>query len=341
MKFIIENLETEIIFNKNLLTELDQDENNVYIIDVKVFELFNATLSLIKDHSRIFKLEANEQNKNLDTLQKIYKFLQANNVNRSNLIIGIGGGVTTDITAFASATYKRGCRLILVPTTLLGMVDAAVGGKTGVNFDSIKNGIGCFYPAKKVIIDTDYLETQPKADYRDGFVEIVKMSFLPHSNLAEMLCDEQNIERMIQEAIRTKMELCQQDLHDRSSRRLLNLGHTFGHVLESISNYKIPHGTAVAIGIRAAVRFSLQKGFIESSVCEQIEKKLDLFDLPASFPSKYLFQLLENGTSILKQDKKADQKINLVLFKDLQELFVYKTDNSTDVINILHEFADA
>jgi len=341
MKFIIENLEAEIIFSKNLLTKLDQDENNVYIIDAKVFELFSATLSPIKDHSRIFKLEAYEQNKNLDTLQKIYKFMKVNNVNRNNLIIGIGGGVTTDITAFASATYKRGCRLTLVPTTLLGMVDAAIGGKTGVNFDNIKNGIGCFYPAEKVIIDTDFLETQQKADYRDGFVEIIKMSFLPNSNLAEMLFNEQNIEGIIKETIRTKMELCQQDLHDRSYRRLLNLGHTFGHVLESISNYKITHGTAVAIGIRAAVRFSLQKGFIDISVCEQIERKLDLFDLPASFPSKYLSQLLDNGASILKQDKKADHKINLVLFKDLQELFVYKTDNSTEVIKILHEFADA
>jgi len=142
MKFIIENLETEIIFSKFFLTEFDKDENNVYIIDAKVLELFNAT-------------------------------------------------------AFASATYKRGCRLILVPTTLLGMVDAAIGGKTGVNFDNIKNGIGCFYPAEKVIIDTDFLETQQKADYRDGFVEIVKMSFLPHSNLAEMLFNEQNIEGII------------------------------------------------------------------------------------------------------------------------------------------------
>ena len=341
MKFIIENLETEIIFSNNLLTELDQDENNVYIVDAKVFELFSATLSPIKDHSRIFKLEASEQNKNLVTLKKIYKFMQANNVNRSSLIIGIGGGVTTDITAFASATYKRGCRLVLIPTTLLGMVDAAIGGKTGVNFDNIKNGIGCFYPAEKVIIDTNFLETQLKADYRDGFVEIVKMSFLPHSKLAEMLCNEQNVEEIIKEAIRTKMELCKQDLHDRSSRRLLNLGHTFGHVLESISNYEISHGTAVAIGIRAAVRFSFQKGFIESSVSEQIERKLDLFDLPASFPNKYLSQLLENGTTILKQDKKADYKINLVLFKGLQELIVFKTDDNTEVINILQEFVDA
>ena len=341
MKFIIENLETEIIFSKFFLTEFDKDENNVYIIDAKVLELFNATLSPIKDHSRIFKLEASEQNKNLDTLQQIYKFLQANNVNRNNLIIGIGGGVTTDITAFASATYKRGCRLILVPTTLLGMVDAAIGGKTGVNFDNIKNGIGCFYPAEKVIIDTDFLETQQKADYRDGFVEIVKMSFLPHSNLAEMLFNEQNIEGIIKQAIRTKMELCQQDLHDRTSRRLLNLGHTFGHILESISNYKISHGTAVAIGIRAAIRFSFQKGFIDNSVCEQIERELDLFEFPTSFPAKYLSQLLENGASILKQDKKADHKINLVLFKGLQELFVFKTDNSTEVIKILHEFVYA
>lgn len=341
MKFKIKKSNMEIEYKSNLLNLIELRDDHVYIIDSKVYTLFKKVFDPIKDHSRIFIYEASEHTKNLDSLQRIYKFFHTNQVNRNSMIYGVGGGVTTDITALAASTYKRGCRLILIPTTLLGMVDAAIGGKTGINFENIKNGIGSFYAAEKVIIATDFLQTQQEIDYKDGFVEIVKMSFLPQSHLHKIFSKEQNIEDIIKEAIRTKLELCQHDMYDIGSRRLLNLGHTFGHVLESISNYEIPHGTAVAIGIRAAVKFSLQKGFINNDVYGQIENRMNEFELPATFLTKYRPQLLQNGVSILKQDKKADDKINLVLFKGLQDLFVYNTKNGIEVISILQEFTNA
>ncbi len=331
----------KIEFIKDLSGMIESGDNQVYIIDSNVYNLYKKLFHSIKDHSLIFIYEANEQTKNFDSLQRIYNFLYANNINRNSIIYGIGGGITTDITAFAASTYKRGCRLILIPSTLLGMVDASIGGKTGINYYNIKNGIGSFYTAEKVIINTNFIKTQPKADYRDGFVEIVKMSFLQQSNLHKVLSEQQNIEDIIKEAISTKMEMCRNDLHDKSSRRLLNLGHTFGHILESISNYEISHGTAVAIGIRAAARFSLQKSFIDNTIYSQIENTLNKFELPATFLAKYLPQLLENGISILKQDKKADDKINLILFKGLQNLIVFRTEDCIEVINILREFANA
>ncbi|MDO9577423.1 MAG: 3-dehydroquinate synthase family protein [Candidatus Cloacimonadales bacterium] len=341
MKFKIENSEIEIIFTNDLSPEFKKKVNQVYVIDAKVFELYKELFGHIKDQSRIYLFTASEQTKNLDSLREIYKFLKNKNVNRSSRIFGVGGGVTTDITGFAAATYKRGCRLALVPTTLLGMVDASIGGKTGINLENIKNGIGSFYPAEKVIINSDFLKTQTEPDFKDGFVEIVKMSFLENSKLLEMLQKKANIEEIIKEAIRTKMELCQDDLQDKNSRRLLNLGHTFGHVLESVSNYRISHGTAVSIGIRAAAKFSLKKDFITAELYDQIAEKLDEFEFLVSFSEKYLPVLLEKGEAILKQDKKADDKINLILFKGLQELFVYKTENSSEVLNVLREFADA
>ncbi len=330
----------EIEFQVDLKKVLSKYQEEYFIIDSILYKLYKELFVGALNPKKIFQLVAKEKNKNIDTVLNIYEFFLQSNATRNSCIIAIGGGITTDIAAFAASTYKRGCGLILIPTTLLGMVDAAIGGKTGINYENIKNGIGSFYPAEKVIINTDFLGTQLEADYKGGFVEIIKMSFLPTSNLPEMLNNEQNIEEIIKEAIRTKIKLCQQDLHDKSSRRLLNLGHTFGHILESISNYKIPHGAAVAVGIRAAIRFSLKKGFIDSEVYRRIEKRLDKFDLPASFPGKYLPQLLEKGIFILKQDKKADDKLNLVLFKGLQELFFYKTENSIEVISTLQEFAD-
>lgn len=341
MKFKIENSNMEIEYTKNLLNLIEHGDNKVYIIDSKVHILHKKVFNEIKDHSRIYIYKASEHTKNFDSLQRIYKFLQVNQVNRNSIIYGMGGGITTDITAFAASTYKRGCRLIIIPTTLLGMVDAAIGGKTGINFESIKNDIGSFYPAEKVIINTNFLKTQLEADYKDGIVEIIKMSFLPHSNLHNILSEKHKIEDVIKEAIRTKMEMCRHDLYDKSSRKLLNLGHTFGHVLESISNYEISHGTAVAIGIRAAARLSLQKGFIEKETQKAIEKRLDNFDLPTSFNSKYLHKIIKNGECILKQDKKADDKINLILFKGIRELFIYRTENSCEVINIFKEISNA
>ena len=340
MKFINEHLNTEIVFNENILSALDLSDTGVFIIDSNVFRLYNNLFKLIKDQSRIFIYEANEHAKNNDSLQKIYTFLNTNNVKRNNIIIGIGGGITTDIAAFAASTFKRGCRLVLIPTTLLGMVDASIGGKTGINYENIKNGIGSFYPAEKVIINLDFLKTQTKADYRDGFVEIIKMSFLPQSNLDKTLSGNKNIEEIIKEAIRTKLELCQKDLHDKSSRRLLNLGHTFGHVLESISNYETSHGAAVAIGIRAAAKLSLQKEFIDERAYNKILSRMNKYEFPISFSKKYLALLLEQGIPKLKQDKKADDKINLILFKDLDELFVFQTDNYEEIVSTLKEFSD-
>jgi len=338
VKYKLENKDIEIIFSNKIFSEGTSRNDSVYVIDSKVYKLFRTLFDSTGD--RIFVFDANEHSKDYVSLQKIYKFLYANDVKRNSIVFGIGGGVTTDITAFAAGTFKRGCRLILIPTTLLGMVDAAIGGKTGINFKNIKNGIGSFYPAEKVIINTDFLATLPETAHKDGLVEIIKKSFLPQSKLADMLENNNSIEEIIEEAIKTKLNLCVQDLHDKGPRRFLNLGHTFGHVLESISNYEISHGTAVVIGIRAAARFSVKKGFINSEVCQEIENRLNRFDLAKSYPREYQHLLREHGITKLKQDKKADTMINLILFKDIQNLFVFQTNDHQEIINTLIELSD-
>jgi 3-dehydroquinate synthase len=340
MKYQLENKKIEIVVASKLSNELTLEQNCVYVIDKKVYELFQQDFNSISDETRILLFEANEQSKNLASLPKIYAFFKAKNVHRRTLIYGIGGGVTTDITAFAASTYKRGCRCILIPTTLLGMVDAAIGGKTGINFENIKNGIGSFFPAEKVVLDEKYLETLSNSKLQAGMVEIIKMSFLSNTNLPELLERNATLIDLIREAIKTKMDICVHDLEDKNTRRMLNLGHTFGHVLESVSDYVISHGTAVSIGIRAAARLSRNLEFIPKSVCEQIENRMDDHNLPKSFPTKYLKGINKNGREVLKQDKKADTQVNLVLFKNLQKLFVYRTDESDEVLDVLREFAN-
>ena len=338
MKFRIGNSETEIEFTSDLKHALHSQPECVFIIDAKILDLYQDLLNDVD--RRVFRFEARERHKSLAAMQKIYEFLAENYVKRSSFIVGIGGGITTDLAAFAASTFKRGCRLILVPTTLLGMVDAAVGGKTGLNFNGIKNGIGSFYPAEKVMINTDFLKTLPDKEIQEGMVEIVKMSFLPKSNLAGLLAKKERIETIIEEAVRTKMDLCRNDPADKAARRFLNLGHTFGHVLETVSDYAIPHGTAVAVGIRAAAELSFRRNNISPDSYQNILKRLDDYDLPATYPQKYLPQLKNMGESTIWQDKKADKKINLILFGNEAKLIVQQTNDSREIIEILGGFAD-
>lgn len=329
-----------ITFPNDIADYLDANKNRVYVIDSNIFELYKNLFSKINKNSQVYILEANERTKNLDSVKEIYQFFLKNNVNRNQMIVGIGGGITTDITAFAASTFKRGCRLSLIPTTLLGMIDAAIGGKTGVNINNVKNGIGSFYNAEEVIIDTKFLSTLPDKDFKDGFVEIIKMSFLPNSNLYQLLSNKTKLDKIIKMAIEIKRKICEKDLYDKGLRNQLNLGHTFGHVLESISNYEISHGTAVAVGIRAAAKFSWQNGFINKVILTEIEERLNKFDLPSSFDHQYLSKISSHGEAILKQDKKADDQLKFVLFKNIQELFISKIEFTDDILNVLKDFAD-
>jgi 3-dehydroquinate synthase len=153
-RYTFGNRETEIIFSEDFLFP---KERGVAIVDSKVFSLYQGKLNELLNGLPVFIFKATEQNKSLKTVSEIYKFFQENNVNRSHVIYGVGGGITTDIAGFSASTYMRGCRLHLLPTTFLGMIDAAIGGKTAVNFQQTKNNIGSFYPAEKVYIFPEFL----------------------------------------------------------------------------------------------------------------------------------------------------------------------------------------
>ncbi|MCD4796751.1 MAG: 3-dehydroquinate synthase, partial [Candidatus Cloacimonetes bacterium] len=253
-------------------------------------------------------------------------------------IIGIGGGITTDITSFAASTYMRGCRLVLIPTTFLAMIDAAIGGKTAVNFNGIKNNIGTFYPAEKIIISTEFLKTLPEKEMKNGWAECLKMSLIKKSSLYDLLLSKADINKIIKKTIELKISICVKDPEDRGERRLLNLGHTFAHIIESISDYEISHGTAVSVGIRAAAKLSLKLGLINVDINEKINNILNMYNLPDYVDAKYRDVLINKGESILNQDKKATSKLNLVLFKGFQEVFLKELNDKKVVLNTLKSF---
>ena len=202
---------------------------------------------------------AGERFKTGRTYLTILEALAAGGLTRGDLVIALGGGVAGDLGGYAAATYLRGVALVHIPTSLLAMVDAAVGGKTAVNLPAGKNLAGAFYPPRLVLCDPQVLNTLPGQAFRDGCGEVAKYAALGDRDLAAHLLDRGlDFDRayVIERCLRAKAALVQADEYDRGPRRLLNLGHTVAHALERCSGYALPHGQAVAVGLAVTARAS-------------------------------------------------------------------------------------
>ena len=207
----------------------------------------------------VLTMEAGDVAKNLDTLSSIWQQLTEKEASRHSLLINLGGGVVTDLGGFAAATFKRGIDFINIPTTLLSMVDAAVGGKTGINFAGLKNEIGAFRSAVDVIVDTTFLRTLDNENICSGYAEMLKHALLHNAAMwAEHLeqdlqhPDYEALARLVQQSIEVKERIVGEDPHEKGLRKALNLGHTFGHAFESLAlsqGSPVLHGYAVAWGI--------------------------------------------------------------------------------------------
>ena len=256
----------------------------------------------------IFAFEGGEQSKNLETYEKILNFFADNEITRSDIAVALGGGVVGDVTGFAAATYMRGIDYIQMPTTLLSMVDSAIGGKTGIDLPAGKNLCGAFRQPLCVISSFDTLDTLDKKYYNDGVAEIIKYAMLKAEAILRDLetgidCDT------VQEAVRTKLEFVKEDEFDKGQRRMLNFGHTIGHAVEHASRYAVSHGSAVSIGMCAMARAGEKMGITESGTAAWLEKQLSKFGLPTSTiisPDDLL-------NSALSDKKRSGDTISLVV----------------------------
>ena len=220
----------------------------------------------------VLRLKINETAKSLDTVTLIWDFLFAHEMTRKDLIVAIGGGVLTDLAGFAAATYKRGIDYINIPTTLLSMVDASSGGKTGFNYQGLKNSIGAFYPPVETLICTKWLKTLPPQEFLSGFAEMLKTSLIDKDSWLWHVLLQYDLDTMpldalaplIEECVAVKERIVKSDPRETDFRKVLNFGHTFGHALEQLSiiNYQlstIPHGYAVLYGMIAELYLSVTK----------------------------------------------------------------------------------
>lgn len=248
------------------------------IVDDNTARLVLPTLhSSALEKAHVITIGAGDVNKNLDTLASVWTSLEQMGATRSSLVVNLGGGVVTDLGGFAAATYKRGIPFINCPTTLLTAVDAAVGGKTGINFNGLKNEVGCFQEAIDVIISTRFFTTLPERELKSGYAEMLKHGMLSgHDDYERLLqfdftaVDYDRLLDLLKTSVLIKEKIVRADPHEHGLRRALNLGHTVGHAFESLALRRgkpVPHGYAVAWGLVAEMVLShMQLGFAASDL---------------------------------------------------------------------------
>ena len=272
-----------------------------------------------------------EAHKNLDAVSHIYDKLMAGKYDRNTVLVALGGGVVGDITGFAAATYMRGIQFIQMPTTLLAQVDSAVGGKTGVNHPLGKNMIGAFYQPLCVIVDTDVLTTLPEREVKAGLAEVLKYGliskpeffyWLAENSDALLRLDTECLTRAIKTCCQAKAEVVAIDEKESGVRALLNLGHTFGHAIETATGYgTYLHGETVAMGLVMAADLSMRLGWIEQKTAQRVRAVLeDNFAMPVIPPAAIT---TEQYLELMSSDKKAELgKIRFILLKAIGQAVI-------------------
>ncbi len=266
-----------------------------------------------------------EQNKNLECYKSILETLANAQINSSDLIISLGGGVVSDISGFVAATYMRGVDCLHLPTTLLAVIDASVGGKAGVDLDAGKNLVGAFHNPRLVLADIGSFETLPQEEYLNGVCEGIKYAVLAGGKLAELIeqgLDRTNLEEFCGLCVSYKRDIVESDEHDVGRRRLLNLGHTFGHAIECLSSYSIPHGLCVAKGLNIIAKAASRSGKMTQSDLARLQGMLSRYGINTHCPFTKEELLIK-----MRNDKKAEGEdaINIVDINGFANCIVRKT----------------
>jgi 3-dehydroquinate synthase len=251
-----------------------------------------------------------EAGKTLDVAARCWDALGAANATRTDAVVGIGGGAVTDVAGFVASCWLRGVRWVPVATSLLGMVDAAIGGKTGVNTDAGKNLVGAFHPPVGVLCDLDLLDTLPPADLTAGLAEVVKCGFIADPAILTLVEGDPEgaadpaspvLRELVERAVRVKARVVSEDLTEAGLRETLNYGHTLGHAIERLEGYRWRHGPAVSVGLVYAAALGARSGRLDRRTADRHRSVLDRLGLPVTYPAGAWSELL----ATMRVDKKA------------------------------------
>ena len=361
IKVSLTNNPYEIIIGKNSLEYIGDELCKIgFRQGLKVLVVSNKEVSehygdciiksLIKSkyNPKLLILKAGEDQKNQSSIDLIHDAAYEARLERGSLMIALGGGVIGDMTGFAAATWLRGIHVVQIPTTLLAMVDASIGGKTGINHSKGKNLIGAFHQPKLVLIDPKTLFTLPAREFKAGMAEIIKYGIISDLELFELLEKEDNIsdlsrinERLLIEIIKrsakSKAEIVVKDEKESGVRAFLNYGHTFGHVIENLCGYgKWLHGEAVAMGMVAVGQLALQRGLWEKIDANRQKRLIEKVGLPTKWPGLEL----ESVLSSLQGDKKVKNgKVSFVMPLKIGEVSLFNDISNQEIHECLQNLS--
>lgn len=338
----------KLIIEKSLdfLKEICEIQNAEYVIDKNVYELYGRFFATVPVE-RLIIIEATESNKVIETALDICEKITEISAKRNSVLVSIGGGIIQDITGFVANITYRGINWIYVPTTLLSACDSCIGGKTSLNYKKYKNLLGTFYPPSEIHICPDFFKTLSDKDFKSGLGEVVKFNIMKgidglagiESDIKELLEREADVvARYVNTSLEFKKSFIEIDEFDKGERVKLNFAHTFGHAIEVVTEYVIPHGTAVAIGMIMANRVSVKRNLLNGEIAKRSEEVLlKVIDVDADL----LDSKMDTFISAMKKDKKqTSDNLTAVLigsYGDVANLIVVN-DISINEVNDAVEY---
>lgn len=319
----------------DILKTLADVERTVLLVDENVLHFHMDKLAGYK----LIIVPEGEKSKSIESYTSIFGKLLEMGVDRSWKIVGVGGGVTTDLAGFVASTYFRGIAFGFVSTTLLGQVDASIGGKNGINFEGYKNLLGNIRQPEFVICDIKSLASLPLSEYTDGFAEIIKYGYIKNPGISDYLeanidrafnQDKDVLEKLIYDSVKVKVDIVQSDEKEQGERKILNFGHTFGHAIEKLQG--MSHGQSVSLGMILAARMSANLRFINNSVVDKLSSLLEKTGLPV----KVEIDPEIMAETMLKDKKKSGDILQFILLEAEGKAIVHKL-NIKDVKAVLND----
>lgn len=269
-----------VIFNEALLHDVTAllDNTPHFLIDANIARLYQNELGAVINHPHAIIIDATEENKSIERVVPIIEKLVSNKARRDHTLVGIGGGIIQDITCFIASTLLRGMHWKLVPTTLLAQADSCIGSKSSINLGSTKNILGTFNPPNEIFICPKFIDTLEEKDILSGIGEILKVHAIEgkkafdrlSKDYEELLSSRPTLLRYIRDSLHIKQKFIEVDEFDRGIRNIFNYGHSFGHAIESATNFAVPHGIAVTIGMDMANRIATLRGLLPEAECQRM-----------------------------------------------------------------------
>ncbi len=344
----------DLIFTENIKKELDRilehfSQAKVFIFidsgaEQHCWHLLSSTNKTLQDAPKLL-IDSGEQNKSLDSVVKAWQFLGENGANKHSLVINIGGGMLSDLGGFVASTFKRGCHFINIPTTLLAQIDASVGGKTGFNFNGLKNEIGIINQPNMVLLSSEFLKTLSIREFKSGLGEMLKHAIIYSQNYLDELftfnfkdINYSKLLNLIRKSVAVKQEFVMKDPKEKDIRKALNFGHTIGHAFESYAHrhkLELYHGEAIALGMIGELYLSVKKkGFPQSKYNEIAKFITSIYsDFPIftkDYPEFYQFML---------HDKKNNgEGVNFTLLQDIGSYTINNICTKEEIFEALNQY---